>query len=79
MITHSCVNWLHKSFNSRFQTKQNSLNCTLTPNRYVENNVRISSQYNLYNVELSLYLRDRPPLLINHCFDRLSSAVEIEH
>ena len=68
---------LHK-FNSTFKTKQNSFNCTLTPNRYVENNVRISSQYRQYNVEVPLYLHDRPPSLINHCLDRLSSAVEIE-
>lgn len=46
--------------------------------RYVESNVRISSQYRQYNVEVPLYLHDRPPLLINHCLDRLSSAVEIE-
>ena len=70
---------LHK-FNSRFNPKQKSFNCTLTPYRYVENNFRISShdQYRQHNVEVPLYLRDRPPSLISHCLDRLSSAVEIQ-
>ena len=62
---------------TRVKTKQHSFNCPLTPNRYVANNVRISSQYHQYNVEVPLYLHDRPPSVINHCLDRLSSAVEI--
>ena len=53
------------------------MNCSFTPNRYAENDVRLSSQYRQYNAEVPHYLHDRPPSLISHCLDRLSSAVEI--
>ncbi|PFX22793.1 hypothetical protein AWC38_SpisGene12689 [Stylophora pistillata] len=49
-----------------------------TVNRYLENNVRFSSQYRQYNAEVPHYLHDRPSSLVNHCLDRLWSATKME-
>ena len=50
---------------------------TIAFDRYVENNVRLSSQCCQYNAEVTQYLHDRPSSLVNHCLERLLSAADV--
>ena len=78
---------LHSSFNAKIlQHMQLKYHCIIINNslrscffpRYVELNTRCSEGYRRYSSDVPKYLHNKPRPFVNHCRQRIISAVEVE-
>ena len=78
---------VHSSFNAKIlQHMQLKYHCIIINNslrscffpRYVELNTRCSEGYRRYSSDVPKYLHNKPRPFVNHCRQRIISAVEVE-